>query len=232
VPFTGGAIRHYVRVTQAESAVAYDGLPISSGGSHALGRISARQALKAWQGFLAACTQPSPVSCWFDLPMTPELIVEPGVVARITAVFPDRTRDRFSVPLDRIDQAVDLIESIEPQPTNQWGMAPVWLWFKADFQLLRPDGSGVWPGQDPARFGHFQTPAGVTLGTSSTRLIVQAKRSVGLTLSIPDASDEDLRQVQPWLQNHLPMRLSAKQWTRWTLAKNGRTYRGKKIQPS
>jgi hypothetical protein len=221
-----------VRVSQAESAVAYDGLPISSGGSHKLGRISPRQALTAWQGFLDACTQPSPVSCWFDLPMTPELTVEPAVVARLSAMFPERTRDRFPVPRDGIDQAVDLIESIEPQPTNQWGMAPVWLWFTADFQLLRPDGSGVWPGQDPARFGHFQTPAGITLGASSTRLVLQARRSLGLSLSIPEASDEDLQRVVPWLQNHLPMRLSAKHWARWTLTKNGRTYRGKKIEPS
>jgi hypothetical protein len=227
-----GCIRQYVRVPQVESAVAYDGLPISSGGAHALGRISPARALTAWQDFLAGCTQPSPVSCWFDLPMTPELTVESAVVARIAAVFPDRTRDRFPVPLDRIGQAVDLLESIEPQPTNQWGMAPVWLWFRADFHLLRPDGSGVWPGQDPARFGHFQTPAGVTLGASSTRLVLQARRSLGLTLSIPEASDEDLRRVVPWLQSHLPMRLSSKQWTRWTLAKNGRTYRGRKIEPS
>jgi hypothetical protein len=216
-------------VPQAESAVAYDGLPISSGGAHALGRISPRQALMSWRGFLGACTQPSPITCWFDLPMTPELAVEPAVVARLSAAFPDRTRDRFPVPEDRIDQAVDLIESIEPQPTNQWGMAPVWLWLTADFQLLTPDGSGVWPGQDPGRFGRFQTPAGVRLGASSTRLVVQARRSLGLTLSIPEASDADLQRLVPWLQSHLPMRLSAKHWTRWTLTKNGRTYRGKKI---
>jgi hypothetical protein len=228
----GAPIRlHSLRMTQAESAVAYDGLPISSGGAHALGRVSARQALKAWRDFLVACTQPGPIACWFALPMTPELTVESEVVARIGTSFPNRSRDRFPVPLERIDEALDLFESIEPQPANQWGMAPVWLWFTADFRLLAPDGSRVWPGQDPARFGRFRTPAGVQLGASSTRLVLQARRSLGLTLSIRDASDEELHQVVPWLQASLPMRLSAKHWTRWTLTKSGGSYRGKKITP-
>jgi hypothetical protein len=225
------AIGHPVRMMQAESAVAYDGLPISSGGAHALGRVSARQALESWRDFLAARTQPGPIACWFALPMTPELIVEPDVAARIGSAFPTRSRDEFPVPLERIDEAMDLWESIEPQPTNQLGLAPVWLRFSADFQMLAPDGSRVWPGQEPARFGQFQTPAGVKLGSSSTRLALHAKRSFGLTLSIPDASDDDLNSVVPWLQAALPMRLSAKHWTRWSLTKSGRSYRGKRITP-
>jgi hypothetical protein len=163
--------------------------------------------------------------------MTPELTVESQVVARIAEVFPDRSRGRFPVPVDRIDEALAVFESIEPQPTNPWGMAPVWLWFTAEFQLLDPDGSDVWPGQDPSRFGHFQTPAGVTLGASATRLVIQARRSLGLTLSIPEASDEDLKRLVPWLQAALPMRLSTKHWTRWTLTKSGTSYRGRKISP-
>lgn len=75
------------------------------------------------------------------------------------------------------------------------------------------------------------TPAGVQLGSSSTRLILQAQRLLGLSLSIPDAGDEDLARIVPWLQAALPMRLSAKQWTRWTLTKSGTSYRGKRISP-
>ena len=218
-------------MAQVESAVAYDGLPIASGGAHALGRVSARKALTAWRGFLASCTQPSPIRCWFDIPMTPELTVDPGVVARIAEAFPDRSRDRFPVAVDRIDDALAVFESFEPQPTNQWGMAPVWLRFSADFRLLDPQGTGLWPSQEPELFGHFQTPAGVTLGASSTRLSLQARRSLGLTLSVPEASDEDLQLLVPWLQAALPMRLSPKHWTRWTRTKSGTSYRGRKISP-
>jgi hypothetical protein len=110
-------------------------------------------------------------------------------------------------------------------------MAPVWLWFTADFRIRSPASQELWPGQDPDRFGRFVTPAGVRLGASSTRLILQAKRSMGLSVSIPRASDTDLAEVLPWLQAALPMRLSSKHWTRWTLTKNKRSYRGRKIVP-
>ena len=133
------------------------------------------------------------------------------------------------MPPDRIDDAVGLFESLEPLPTNPWGMAPVWLSIVCDFRLRDPNGSGLWPGQDPQRFGGFRTPAGVRLGASSTVLNLHARRSLGLALSIPDAGDEDLAAVVPWLQNALPMRLSPKQWTRWTLTNSGTSYRGKRI---
>lgn len=211
-----------------ESAVVYDGLPIASGGAHALRRMPARDALSAWLRFLSTCTAASPVEASFDLPTTPGLTVEPRVVRLIEEEFP-RTSGRLAVAHDRIEDAIEVFESIEPLPTNRWGMAPVWLWFTADFRLRSPKGPHLWPGQDPARFGHFQTPSGVTLGASSTRLILQAKHAIGLSLSIPEASDSDLAEIVPWLQAALPMRLSSKHWTRWTLTENRRSYRGRKI---
>jgi hypothetical protein len=213
-----------------ESAVAYDGLPISSGGAHALGRISARDALNAWLRFLDMRTEASPISCRFDFPMTPRLTADPEVVRLIAREFPGG-RGRHRVPWDRVDDALSLFESLEPLPANQWGMAPVWLWFTAGFRIRSPASQELWPGQDPDRFNRFVTPAGVRLGVSSTRLGLQAKRSMGLSLSIPRASDADLAEIVPWLQAALPTRLSAKHWTRWTLTKNKRSYRGRKIVP-
>lgn len=210
--------------------MAYDGLPISSGGAHALGRISARDSFSAWLGFLDKRTEASPISCWFSFPVTPGLTADPGVAQLIMQEFPGG-HDRHPVPWDRVDDALSVFESLEPLPANQWGMAPVWLWFNADFRLRLPGGQGLWPGQDPGRFGHFVTPAGVRLGASSTRLILEAKRSMGLSLSIPRASDADLVEMVPWLQAALPMRLSSRHWTRWILTKNKRSYRGRKIAP-
>jgi hypothetical protein len=165
--------------------------------------------------------------------MTPGLTVDAQVADLIERQFP-RSSGRFnrmSVSWDRVEDALSLFETIEPLPTNQWGMAPVWLWFTAGFRLRSPRSTAIWPGQDPALFGHFQTPGGVTLGASSTRLILQAKRSIGLSLSIPEATDTDLAEVVPWLQAALPMRLSSKHWARWILTKNAQAYRGKKIIP-
>ena len=108
-------------------------------------------------------------------------------------------------------------------------MAPVWLRFTADLKL-RARGAGILPGQDPDRFGRFETTSGIVLGRSSTQLILQARRSIGLTLTIPMVSDEELREIVPWLQAELPMVLSAKHWSRWTVTKNGSSYRGRKVK--
>ena len=107
-------------------------------------------------------------------------------------------------------------------------MAPVWLRFSAGFDLKGPSGE-VWPDQDPAKFGLFETPTGVRLGTSQTNLSMQAKRSMGLLLSVPNATDDEVAELARWLQTHLSFRLSPKHWSRWTLAKNGRTYWGRKL---
>jgi hypothetical protein len=214
-------------VSQRESAVVYDGLPISSGGAHGLGRTTAYAAHSAWSRFLSACTSPGPITCYFDLPVTPELTVEPHVRELISRTFP-ATGPRFPVPPERVTEALDLLSALEPQPTNPWGMASVWLRFSANFALRSPDGE-VWPGQDPSGFGFFETPTGVRLGASTANLNLEARRSMGLLLSVPDATDADLAVMVPWLQSHLPFRLSPRQWTRWTLAKNGRTYRGRKL---
>jgi len=193
-----------------------------------LGRVSAREAFQVWLTFLDARTEASPIRAWFDFPVTPELTLDPSVERCIEREFPGRP-GRCEVPRARADDALALFDSLEPLPVNPWGMAPVWLWFTADFRLRRPGSDELWPGQDPKLFGEFMTPAGVSLGASSTRLILQAKRSIGLSMSIPQVSDSDLGEVVPWLQAALPMRLSPKHWTRWTLTKNGGSYRGRKI---
>lgn len=169
-------------MAKLESVVVYDGLPISSGGAHGLGRMSARDALGSWLRFLDVRSVAEPVTARFEFPQTPGLRVERRVVRAIEDAFGQssmRLTTRVlgqppmsvDVPAPRFRDAIALLESLEPQPTNEWGMAPVWLWFTADFQMRSPNSPGVWPGQDPANFGNFQTPAGVLLGACSTRLI-------------------------------------------------------------
>jgi hypothetical protein len=222
-----------------ESLLVYDDLPISSGGAHTLRRMSASAALEAWLQFLEARSVVDGVKAYFDFPQTPDLRVEPRTVRLIEGVFGKsamRLTTRLlrqpptaiDVPPDRFDDAIELFESLNPLPTNEWGMAPVWLWFTADLKLRSMSG-GVIPGQDPELFGRFQTPSGILLGQSSARLILQARISLGLTLSVPNTSDDELRAMVPWLEEKLPMRLSTKQWTRWTVTRSGNSYRGRKV---
>ena len=224
---------------QRQSAVVYDGLPIGSGGAHGLGRISASQALRRWRDFLAACGSPvQPLECSFNIrALSDAQVIDPSVVEAIHSAFPmqgtfvPRNNNFSPVPPDRLDEAVALLESIEPQPADKWGNVPVWLNTHADFHLKTPDGSGLWPGQGTGGFGDFKTPAGVRLGISNGGLNLEARKSIGLMLSVPDATDDDLAVLVPWLQAALPFRMSSKHWTRWSLAKNGRTYRGRRFVP-
>ena len=103
-----------------ESAVAYDGLPISSGGAHSLGRLTSRQAYRAWRRFLDECAHDEHVEVYFDLPHTPSLRVKRDVVRTIARAFgkPAAFSKRIDVPLDRAEEALLVLESIEPQPTN------------------------------------------------------------------------------------------------------------------
>jgi len=219
-------------VSQLESAVVYDGLPISSGGAHALNRLTPREAFAAWTSFLQSCTQPEPVVAFFRVDNDgPAPRADRSVVRTIKDAFPnqhDPFIESYRVPASRLEDAVEVFEQISPLPTDEWGNAPVWLHLNAQFQMGQPDG-GVWPGQDPVRFGHFQTPSGADLGVSSARLNLSGGLSMGLMLTVPEATDDDIARLRPWLQSHLPFRMSSKHWVRWSLNKNGRTYRPKRL---
>lgn len=192
-----------------------------------MGRTSVQDAFSSWRRFLDSCTAVVGVSYYFHLPHTPELAPSRKAVRQIRKAFPAQGH-RFPVGADRINEALDLMHSLEPLPTNPWGMAPIWLSADADFTVRTPAGD-IWPNQDPTAFGTFETPTGATLGTSRTSLHIEARRSMSLHLTIPEATDDDLTTLVPWLQDHLPFRLSPKHWTRWTLTKNGRTYRALRL---
>ena len=221
---------------QCESVVVYDGLPISSGGAHSINRLSPDQALQAWRRFLQTCAQHVEVDAVIRVDDQPGPPASRQTLDRLDRAFPTRRETSVQlrhVPEDRIDQAVELMAEISPQPADQWGNAAVHLFIEARFLLRHPaDGGGLWPGQGRDQFGDFTTPSGVMLGISSARLTIGHARSMGLMLTLPMASDADLTLIRPWLQDHLPFRLSDKHWTRWTLNKNGNTYRPKRLTHS
>jgi hypothetical protein len=131
-----------------ESAVAYDGLPISSGGAHGLGRISARDSFSAWLGFLGERTDASQGSCSFSFPHTPGLTADPGVVKLITREFPGG-RDRHPVPWDRVDDALSVFESLEPLSVNKWEWRPSGSGSPLTSGCVRPAASSYGPGKTP-----------------------------------------------------------------------------------
>lgn len=209
-------------------AVTYDGLPISSGGAHSLGRLSRREAYARTTSFLRTCTEPAgPREYWFAVNSVPELRPVRRLEKELERRFGKREGflwikdQRLDIAAERVAEALDFLDEIDPQPTNRWGMAPIWFWVTTKFRILDPATGQPLPGQDPDRYRGNEYEWGLPLGTSSLRLILHNRAQLGINLCIPDADDDLLRRAVPWLQQHLPCRLSQKHWTAWTPTRSG-----------
>jgi hypothetical protein len=102
------------------SAVTYVGLPIGSGGVHSLGRMSRRVAYERTTSFLQTSTElVSPTQCSFHVLDVPELSRQLDLEAELERRFgPGK---RVAVPADRVDEALELLDDIHPQPTISGG---------------------------------------------------------------------------------------------------------------
>lgn len=200
------------------AAVTYVGLPISSGGAHSLGRMSRRTAYERTRSFLEACTEPvGHLEASFTIHDVPDLAPD----LRFRRELDRRFSNWTALPGDRLADALDFLDDIDPQPTNQWGMAPVWFSMGSSFRILDPATGNPVPGQDPARFREVQYEWGIPLGTNHLRLILNNRASVAIELCLPDADRELLARLVPWLQQRLPFRFSSKHWRSWTPTRSG-----------
>jgi hypothetical protein len=214
------------------TAVTYIGLPISSGGAHSLGRMSRRVAYHRTIDFLEACTEPVASRVYsFRVLEVPQLDPVPrleGELQRRFGRYVDRFGDYPGIPEASVDAALDFLDEIDPQPTNRWGMAPIWFWVSSQFRILDPATGQPMPGQDPSQFSGVEYEWRVPLGSSGLRLILHNQAQIGIELCIPDADRDTLGRLIPWLQEHLPFRLSPKHWRAWTPTKSG-SFKARKL---
>jgi hypothetical protein len=198
--------------------VTYVGLPVSSGGAHSLGRRSRRDAYRRMQTFLRECTEPAGSAHYsFAVHDVPELPPEP----RFDSGLRRRFGDYAAISEDRVGDALDFLDVIDPQPTNRYGMAPVWFTAGYEFRVLDPATGRAIPGQDPRWFRGVEYEWGVPLGSSRLRLILHNRASVAIELCIPYESERQLGRVVEWLQQHLPFSFSPKHWRAWTPTRTG-----------
>jgi hypothetical protein len=206
------------------AAITYIGLPISSGGAHSLGRMSRRVAYERTVSFLRTCTKPAdPITYSFAVLDVPELPPVPRLERELKRRFGQyfAVQQHLAVQNERVDEALDFLDEIDPQPTNQWGMAPIWFSATSNFQILDPATGDPITGQDPKRFKGVEYEGGVPLGTSGMRLILDNHARIAIELCLSDPDDALLRRVVPWLQEYLPCKLSPKQWRAWTPTTTG-----------
>lgn len=207
------------------AAVTYIGLPISSGGAHSLGRMPRRVAYERTMSFLGTCTQPhSAIAYSFNVHDVPEL----PPVPRLERELKHRFGNYLRVQEERVEDALDFLDEIDPQPTNRWGMAPIWFTATSIFKILDPASGHPLPGQDPQRYRGVEYEWGVPLGSSGLRLFLDNHSRLAIELCLPFPDDAVLQRIVPWLQAYLPCKLSEKQWRAWTPTKTG-SFKGRKL---
>jgi hypothetical protein len=210
------------------SAVTYVGLPIASGGAHSLGRMSRRTAYERTSSFLTTCTElVTPPRYSFRVNQVPGLSTDP----RFERELQRRFRNNSDLLDGEMPAALDYMDAIDPQPTNAYGMAPVWLTVTCAFRLLDPKTARPLPGQDPQRYYGTLFERDLPLGSSRLRLSLHNQAVFSIDLFIPDSGDETLARVIPWLQQNLPFRMSQKHWKVWTPTKS-RSFKGRKLSVS
>lgn len=210
------------------TALTYVGLPISRGGAHHLRGVTLREAYDALLRFVDACAElDEPLTHRFHTPSVPGLRPQPVLRARLALRFPGG-----EVPPERVPDALELLERIDPQPTNEHGMAPIWFTVGGWLRIRDVTGEPL-PGQDPARFDGTEYDSGVPLGRSRIALNLSNRATLGLSLCLPDPDGDMLARVIPHLASHLPCRLSASQWRHWSRTSTG-SFRARKasVPPS
>jgi hypothetical protein len=199
------------------SAYTYIGLPISSGGAHKLGSMKREVAAERIRVFLAECTVPTaPSNDYISRVHVPDLRVPHALKREMKRRF-GSTREAQAT----CQEALDFFNAVDPQPTNEWGMAPIWFFSETRFRIIDPATGSVLPAQSPEFYNGLEYEWRVPLGTSQTRLQFDNRARLGIELCIPNTDDDVLDRVVPWLQDHLPMKLSPKQWRAWYPTKTG-----------
>jgi hypothetical protein len=202
------------------TAVTYVGLPISSGGAHSLARMSFRAAHERTVQFLSRCAEPiTPLAYSFRL-----LDADVPRDTKIEKLLHRRfgPGDNVNVAAERVSEALDFLTEIDPQPaSNRAGTVRVWLTGECTFRVRDPASGHVLPGQDTHRYGGREYDWSVPLGTSALKLSLSNRARLAIDLCLPDADDQLLVRVVPWLQTNLPCKLSAKHWNRWTATSTG-----------
>ncbi len=213
------------------TAVTYVGLPIASGGAHRLGHTGFREAYRRTCDFIDACAVVVlPRQQEFSFQYVPELPDLP--------VWEPVFRERFgggaerTIPIadSQVDDALAFLDEVNPQPQNQWGLAPLWFTTLWRIQIVDPATGEPFPGQEPSRYSDVEYEWKVRLGESRVRLNLSNRVSLGIELCLPDIDDVRLREVLPAIQAHAPFRFSSKSWRRWEPTKTG-SFRARKIDP-
>jgi hypothetical protein len=222
------------------AAITYDGLPISSGGAHALRTRGLTAGFDALQSFADAVSlDPAPTN------LVVEVMEGKGVPERFTALlcsdFDDRlaqrarrrvgeyTSHQWTVARSSLQWVMSTLEHYRPIPkTALAGHAAL---VHATWNLVLFDSSHrPLPYQGREHYRDFDCDSHRFLGQSFVSGRISEHTTANLFLSLPyDDVDGDVQRVARDIQAHFPARLSSSHWKMWRLTKNRLRYVGRKI---
>lgn len=215
--------------------VTYDGLPAASGGAHALRMKKPRAAWDAVQAFLDACVVPvaaptMTLQLWSG--GSPEASEQLRRFAQSDLGGPrdhDRTRAEWRVRGENVDTVLGMLEHAGPTSTTVHGHPLATLTWDAEVRLVDAHTGQPYAGIDPDAFGRFPVDGyGRVLGASGVRASIgTTASSLSLWLNLP--ADERLAEAARHIQEHVPVRLSAKHWRRWQPTRDGSAHRSTRI---
>ena len=121
------------------------------------------------------------------------------------------------------------LDAATPVDVTSHGRPLAVLAVNAPVRLLDPSSGTRYVGVSPEATGGFAVDGyGRTLGVSGVRATFgTTASSLSLWLSFP--GDERLADAAAHVQAHVPVRLSAKHWRRWSAARSGNGYRSVRI---
>ena len=227
------------------SIITYDGLPLSSGGAHALRTRSPLDALAQVRHFISSCTD-----CVEPQKASVEVITGANVPAdfslplieRVTACLRASGSRRsygagniahiWPLAAPQIGTLVALIDQASPLPVMPYRLQPFTVSAAYKFHLLRPQSRAALSWQDASFYGNYSAEPGQLLGESQLYARISGRSTVSLFLSFPfEDVSEDLLETVAFVQDHLPFALSPNHWKRWRLTRNGKGYLGRRLPP-
>ncbi|GAB2629812.1 hypothetical protein ABI214_22950 [Prescottella soli] len=215
--------------------VTYDGLPGSAGGAHSLRVKQPDKAFQRVQTFVEACTEPVSSASWvFEVATGGPPAATEHLVALATERFGGprhraRTHTEWNVAPKSVNDALEALVAVGPDAVTSHGRSLAALTCSMRVRLLDPDARAPYPDITPEAFGRFAVDGyGRLLGGSGVRATIgTAASSMSLWLNLP--ADDRLSPGARHLQDHLPLRLSAKHWRLWRPTRSGDAFRSTKI---
>ena len=216
--------------------VTYDGLPASAGGAHTLRSKHPRTAYDQVEGFLDAAvrvegTPTLAFRLWSGGPSGSAAGLEEFAAARLGGPQRrQRTHADWRVRAEDVDAVLDALIVAGPAAVTTHGHPLASLVWSAAVAVLDPDTRRPYAELTPESFGDFAVDGyGRRLGASGVQATIgTTASSLSLWLAFP--GDERLRPAAAHVQQHLPFRMSAKHWRRWTATKDGTSYRSSRIE--